>query len=271
MPKERQTQTGPLPGRVYLVGAGPGDPELITLRGMRVLAQADAVVHDFMVHPALLEQARGDAQIICVGKHAGHHTLEQDSINALLISLARGGKTVCRLKGGDPFVFGRGGEEALALAGAGIPFEIVPGVSSAVAVPAAAGIPVTHRGLARAFHVITGHNPPAGGLPPLLPGPDEGTLVFLMGLKRLEAITTQLRDRGWPAETPAAVISHGTLPEQQTVVGNVSDIVARAVAREMPSPAILVVGAVVSLRAQLAGNDCPSPIITSSPEKPEGA
>jgi uroporphyrinogen III methyltransferase/synthase len=248
MPKEHNTHPAPAPGRVHLVGAGPGDPELITLRGMRVLSAADAVVHDFMVHPDLLAQARKDAQIFCVGKHAGRHTIEQDSIN----------------------VFGRGGEEALALAAAGIPFDVVPGVTSAVAVPANAGIPVTHRGMARAFHVITGHNPPEGQAAPPLPGPDEGTLVFLMGLRRLEAITAQLLNRGWPANTPAAVVSQGTLPEQQTVVGIVSDIAAKAVAQNLPSPAILLVGEVVSLRAQLARHDGSSPFFTSSPEKREG-
>ncbi len=248
-------RSAPPVGRVYLVGGGPGDPELITLRGLRVLSTADAVVHDFMVHPDLLAQARKDAQVCCVGKHAGHHTLEQDSINALLISLAREGRMVCRLKGGDPFVFGRGGEEALALAAAGIPFEVVPGVTSAVAVPASAGIPVTHRGLARAFHVITGHCPPAGQALPPLPGPGEGTLVFLMGLKRLDTIAAQLLDRGWPADAPAAVISQGTLPEQQVVVGTVSDIAAKAAAQKLPSPAILVVGEVVSLRAKLGGHE----------------
>lgn len=270
MTEEHHLRSNPECGRVYLVGAGPGDPELITLRGMRVLSAADAVVHDFMVHPALLAQARKDAQILCVGKHAGRHTFEQDSINALLISLAREGKTVCRLKGGDPFVFGRGGEEALALAEAGIPFEVVPGVSSAVAVAASAGIPVTHRGLARAFHVITGHNPPEGQAPPPLPGPDEGTLVFLMGLKRLETITAQILDRDWPTETPAAVISQGTLPEQVTVVGTVSDIADKAAAQQLPSPAILIVGEVVSLRAKLAGLEDGSPASAAPPAPQEG-
>jgi len=254
---------------VYLVGAGPGDPELITVRGMRVLSSADAVVHDFMVHPALLDHARAGAAILCAGKHAGHHTLEQDSINALLIALAREGKTVCRLKGGDPFVYGRGGEEAIALAAAGIPFEVVPGVTSAVAVPASAGIPVTHRGLARAFHVITGHCPPSGQAPPPLPGPGEGTLVFLMGLGRLERITEQLFDRGWPADTPAAVISRGTLPEQRTVEGTLANIAAKTGAQELPTPAILVVGEVVSLRTQLAGpeNARPTPFISPVPRE----
>ena len=240
----------PFPGRVYLVGAGPGDPDLITVRGQRVLSAADAVVHDFMVHPDLLARARADADVFCVGKQAGRHTMEQDHINALLVDLGRAGKSVCRLKGGDPYVFGRGGEEALALARAGIPFEVVPGVTSAVAVPAAAGIPVTHRGLARAFHVITGHSPAAGQDPPVLPGPNEGTLVFLMGLRRLDILADQLLKRGWPLETPAAVISQGTLAGQTTVTGTLANVAALAAG--LVSPAILVVGDVVTLRRQLA-------------------
>ena len=255
MTEELKSDSQPVVGRVYLVGAGPGDPELITLRGMRVLSTADAVVYDFMVHPALLELARPDAQKICVGKHAGHHTMEQDDINALLVALAREGKTACRLKGGDPFVFGRGGEEALALVAVGIPFEVVPGVSSALAVPACAGIPVTHRGMARSFHVITGHGQPgdtAGNPSWQVPAPQDGTLLFLMGLKRLGSIAARLIAGGWSAETPAAAISRGTLPEQQTVVGTLAEIAAKVAAAELSSPALLVVGEVVSLRASLA-------------------
>jgi uroporphyrin-III C-methyltransferase len=254
MTEEPKLESDATVGRVSLVGAGPGDPELITVRGMRALSAADAVVHDFMVHPALLDCARADAQIICAGKHAGHHTLEQEAINALLVALARGGKTVCRLKGGDPFVFGRGGEEALALAEAGIPFEVVPGVSSAVAVPAYAGIPVTHRGLARSCHVITGHGMPDDAAWPVPPQKD-GTLLFLMGLKRLDSIAARLIAEGWPAETPAAAISHGTLPGQKTVVGTLADIAARVAAAELESPTVLVVGAVVALRASLAWHE----------------
>jgi uroporphyrinogen III methyltransferase/synthase len=198
------------------------------------------------------------AQRICVGKHAGHHTLEQEAISALLVSLARGGKSVCRLKGGDPFVFGRGGEEALALAAAGIPFEVVPGVSSAVAVPAFAGIPVTHRGLARSFHVITGHgspNSPTGAPSWQVPVPKDGTLLFLMGLKRLGSIASRLIAGGWPPEMPAAAISRGTLPEQETVVGTLADIAEKAASAALQSPALLVVGEVVSLRAALAWHE----------------
>lgn len=255
MAEEQKSHSQPAVGRVYLVGAGPGDPELITLRGMRVLSAADAVVYDFMVHPALLDLARADARKTCVGKHAGHHTLEQEEINALLVALALDGKTVCRLKGGDPFVFGRGGEEALALVVAGIPFEVVPGISSAVAVPAYAGIPVTHRGLARSFHVITGHgksNDAGGDFSWRVPAPEDGTLLFLMGLKRLDSITARLIAGGWVADTPAAAISRGTLPEQETVVGTLANIAVKAAAAELSSPALLVVGEVVLLRASLA-------------------
>ncbi len=255
MTEEHKSDSKPAIGRVYLVGAGPGDPDLITLRGMRVLSSADAVVYDFMVHPDLLDHARADARRICAGKHAGHHTLEQEEINALLVALAREGKAVCRLKGGDPFVFGRGGEEALALVAAGVSFEVVPGVSSAVAVPAFAGIPVTHRGTARSFHVITGHGQPgdAVGNPSWkVPAPQDGTLLFLMGLKRLDSIAARLIAGGWSSEMPAAVISRGTLPDQQTVVGTLADIAAKVAAKELSSPALLVVGEVVSLRESLA-------------------
>ncbi len=255
MSEECDIPSGTTVGRVFLVGAGPGDPELITVRGLRVLSTADAVVYDFMVHPALLDHVRTDAQKICAGKHAGHHTLEQDAINALLVALAREGKTVCRLKGGDPFVFGRGGEEALALVAAGIPFEVVPGVSSATAVPAYAGIPVTHRGLARSFNVITGHGAPNGAPGEAswpAPAQKGGTLLFLMGLKRLDSITARLTAEGWPADTPAAAIAKGTLPEQETVVGTLADIAAKAAETGLSSPTLLVVGEVVSLRASLA-------------------
>ena len=173
-------------GKVFLVGAGCGPADLITLRGLRVLASADAVVYDALMDADLLQMARPDAEKIPAGKRSGHHSMPQGEINALLIDLARQGKTVCRLKGGDSFVFGRGGEEAEALSQAGIPFEEVPGVTSAVAIPAAAGIPVTHRGVSRSFHVITAHTAgTADGLPENLEklAVLDGTLVFLMGLK----------------------------------------------------------------------------------------
>lgn len=229
------TQTGQ--GKVYLVGAGCGPSDLITLRGLRVLAAVDAVVYDALMDPDLLQMARADAEKIPAGKRSGHHSMPQAEINALLIALARQGKTVCRLKGGDPFVFGRGGEEAEALRDAGIFCEEIPGVTSAVAIPAAAGIPVTHRGASRSFHVITAHT---AGTPDGLPenleqlACLEGTLVFLMGLKNLPAIVRRLLGAGMPPETPAAVCG------AQTVRGTLENI-AR-LAEKMQPPAVIVIG-----------------------------
>ena len=224
-------------GKVFLVGAGCGPADLITLRGLRVLASADAVVYDALMDADLLQMARPDAEKIPAGKRSGHHSMPQGEINALLIGLASQGKTVCRLKGGDPFVFGRGGEEAEALSQAGIPFEEVPGVTSAVAIPAAAGIPVTHRGVSRSFHVITAHTAgTADGLPEnleKLAGLD-GTLVFLMGLKNLPRIAGRLQSAGMPPETPAAVCG------AQTVRGTLADIAERA--KAVAPPAVIVIG-----------------------------
>lgn len=238
-------------GIVYLVGAGPGDPDLITVRGLRCLRRADVVVYDRLAHPELLEDAPRSARRIYVGKRAGRHALRQEEIDALLVRLARKGNVVVRLKGGDPFVFGRGGEEALACTAAGVAWEEIPGVSSAVAVPAAAGIPVTHRRVAGGFAVVTGH----------CAGTDRidwsayariDTLVILMGLERLEEITQLLQDHGRSPETPAAVISRGTLPDQQVVVGTLADLAERvAAAPDVESPATIVIGEVVRLRETL--------------------
>lgn len=224
-------------GKVYLVGAGCGPADLITLRGARVLAAADAVVYDALMDPDLLQMARPDAEKIPAGKRSGHHSMPQSEINQLLIDLARQGKTVCRLKGGDPFVFGRGGEEVEALRAAAIDCEEVPGVTSAVAIPAAAGIPVTHRGLSRSFHVITAHT---AGTPDGLPehleqlAGLEGTLVFLMGLKNLPRLAERLMEAGMPAQTPAAVCG------RQTVRGTLADIAERA--RIVTPPAVILIG-----------------------------
>lgn len=250
MPKD----SGVKPGKVYLIGAGPGDPGLITVRGLECLRTADVVVYDHLVDESLLESARKDAQLIYTGKQQSHHTLPQEEMNSLLVSLAREGKVVARLKGGDPFVLGRGGEEAEALAAAGIPFEVVPGVTAAVAVPAYAGIPLTHRRLASSFAVITGHEAPDKGQPTIdwervAGGAD--TLVFLMGVSNLEAICRQLAEHGRPASTPAAVIRWGTYPRQETVTGTLSDIAERAREASMAPPAVLVVGEVVNLRETL--------------------
>ncbi|HBL27356.1 MAG TPA: uroporphyrinogen-III C-methyltransferase [Acidobacteria bacterium] len=237
-------------GIVYLVGAGPGDPELLTVRGLRCLQQADVLVYDRLVAPELLDEAPEEALRIDVGKEAGHHRCRQEEINALLVRHAQAGKVVVRLKGGDPFVFGRGAEEALACAAAGVDWEVVPGVTSATSVPARAGIPVTHRGLATSFAVVTGHclgddRVDWGALARI------DTLLILMGLARLGEVTDRLLALGRPAEMPAAVVSQGTLPGERVVVTTLGGLAA-AVARERPaSPALVVVGEVVRLREEL--------------------
>ena len=217
-------------GKVYLVGAGCGDPELITWKGLNLLRKCDVVLYDDLVAPKLLEETKNDCELIFVGKRYGKHSLPQNETNGLLIEKAKDGKMVVRLKGGDPFVFGRGGEEVLALQAENIPYEVVSGVTSSIAVPAAAGIPVTHRKTARSFHVITGHTA-ADGETTLTENLDvlaklEGTLVFLMGLHHLEEIVDGLLQGGKDAETPAAVISKGTTPQQKTVRANLSELAA---------------------------------------------
>lgn len=237
-------------GMVYLVGGGPGDPGLLTIRGQECLRKADVVVHDRLVNNQLLAHAPG-AELIDVGKSPDHHLLPQDQINAILIEKACAGKTVVRLKGGDPFVFGRGGEEAQALAQAGIPFEIVPGVSSAIAVPAYAGIPVTQRGVAKSVAFITGHcagsNPLDLNWQALAQGID--TLVFLMGVYGLPAIVSALLEAGRPCDTPVALIEKGTLPEQKVVTGTLENILEKAAGIQPPT--IIVVGEVVNLHETL--------------------
>ncbi|MBI2868658.1 MAG: uroporphyrinogen-III C-methyltransferase [Chloroflexi bacterium] len=241
-------------GIVYLVGAGPGDPGLLTLKGRECLARADVIIYDHLLEEVLLDAAPPEAERIYVGKSAAAHTLEQPEINELLAARAGEGKTVVRLKGGDPFVFGRGGEEAEVLARRGIPFEVVPGVTSAVAVPAYAGIPVTQRGLASSFAVITGHEDPAKSgssinWSKLATGVD--TLVFLMGVQNLPDIAARLREHGRPPDTPVAVIKSGTRPVQQTVTGTLQDIAGKVREARLSPPAITVVGEVVRLREAL--------------------
>lgn len=241
------------PGTVYLVGAGPGDPGLLTLRGADCLARADVVLHDYLVNPVLLERARPDAERVYVGKQGGGPSVSQDEINRVLVARARAGRTVVRLKGGDPFIFGRGGEEAEALAEAGVPFEVVPGVTSAIAGPAYAGIPLTHRDLVSTVTFVTGHEDPAKARSSidwaaLARG---GTLVFFMGVKTLPAIVAQLLAHGRPADTPAAVIRWGTRAEQETVVGTLADIAEQVRARGIKPPALTVVGEVVRLRERM--------------------
>lgn len=241
-------------GKVFLVGAGPGDPGLITVKGLECLRKADVIIYDRLIDDSLLEEAHPEAKKIYVGKGRGCHTMEQKKINLLMVSKAREGKTVVRLKGGDPFVLGRGGEEAEVLAANGIPFEVVPGVSSAYAVPAYAGIPITHRRLASSFTVITGHEDPEKdkssiSWDKISSGSD--TLVFLMGIGNLAHIVNQLIQNGRPASTPVAVISQGTSPNQKTVVGTLEDIASRTKKEGLEPPAVIVVGEVVRLREQL--------------------
>lgn len=214
-------------GMVYLVGAGPGDYKLMSLKACECLQKADAVVYDRLADDRLLSYARAGAERIYVGKASSNHTMRQEEINQLLADKAKEGKTVVRLKGGDPFVFGRGGEEALLLRAQGVPFEIVPGITSAISVPAYAGIPVTHRAVATSFAVITGHEDPTKGdsnmrWEKLATGVD--TLVFLMGVENLPHITQKLQENGRGADTPAAVIRWGTKPQQRVLVTTVGQI-----------------------------------------------
>jgi uroporphyrin-III C-methyltransferase len=236
-------------GKVYLVGGGPGDPGLITVKGLRCLQQAEVVLYDRLIAPELLNEVHPTAELIDVGKEPTLHRRSQAAINALLIEKARAGYTVVRLKGGDPFVFGRGGEEALALAEAGIPFEVIPGISSAIAAPAYAGIPVTHRGVSNSFTVVTGHTAD-DDLTDWDALPRRGTLVFLMGVKHLPQIVEKLIAGGWSAQTPAAIIQQAATNAQVVVSGTLANIVDRATG--LKPPATLVVGEVVALRGQLS-------------------
>lgn len=229
-------------GRVALVGGGPGDPGLMTVHARRLLAQADVVVVDRLAPRAVLAELDPDVEVVDVGKRPGHHAVPQDGINALLVKHARAGRRVVRLKGGDPYVFGRGLEEAEACRAAGIPVEVVPGVTSAVAVPAAAGIPVTHRGVATGFTVLTGHDDLGA-----VPGGGEHTVVLLMAVAGLRAACRALVDAGRDAGTPAAVVEDGYGAGQRTTVGTLSTIADRAERVGARSPAVAVVGDVVRL------------------------
>ena len=236
---------------IYLVGSGPGDPGLFTVKGVECLGKADAVVYDRLAPEALLAYARPGAELIYVGKKPGDPTMPQEEINALLVELGRAGKTVVRLKGGDPYVFGRGGEEALELERAGLPFEVVPGVTSGIAAPAYAGIPVTHRGVSTSVAFVTGHEDPAKGEPDvdwkrLANGAE--TLVLYMGVGRLEEITDGLIAGGRDPDTPVACVRWGTLPEQRTVTGTLENIAQRVEEANLKPPAVTVVGDVVALR-----------------------
>ena len=238
-------------GKVYLIGAGPGDTGLITMKGIEALKEADVVVYDHLASASLLNETKDAAEWIDAGKFAGNHRMKQSEIEQLLIEKAMAGHVVARLKGGDPFIFGRGGEEALALTAAGIDYEVIPGVSSVYSAPAYAGIPITHRGKASSFHVITGHEDPTKGESSLdydILAREEGTLVFLMGLSRLRQISDQLIEKGKDARTPAAVIASGTTARQRCVTADLSRIAETAEEASIQPPAILVVGDVVNLK-----------------------
>ncbi|MEO8339408.1 MAG: uroporphyrinogen-III C-methyltransferase [Nitrospirota bacterium] len=248
MTKSRKT------GKVYLVGAGPGDPGLLTLKGKECLEAADVVLYDYLANPVLLQYAPATAQRIYVGRRGRGQYQDQADINRLLIARAKEGNVVVRLKGGDPFVFGRGGEEAEAVAAAGIDFELVPGVTAAIAVPAYAGIPVTHRTLASTVTFVTGHEDPTKPetqleWPKL--ASTSGTLLFMMGMKNLPSIVSQLLLEGRSSTQPVAAIRWGTKADQQTIVGTLGDIVAKTEAARLEPPTVIVVGEVVRLRGQL--------------------
>jgi uroporphyrin-III C-methyltransferase len=247
-------------GWVALVGGGPGAADLITVRGLNLLRRADVVVVDRLAPRELLADLSADVEIVDAGKGPHGHNLSQDEINALLVDRAHAGRNVVRLKGGDPFLFGRGGEEALACAAAGVPCEVVPGVTSAVAVPALAGIPVTHRGVTQDLAIVSGHVDPShpgstSNWDALAAGP--GTVVVLMGVGALAQISRELVKRGRPATTPVAVVHAGTTHRQKSVTGTLADIAAAAAAADIRSPAVIVIGDVVALHDQLGGYRVP--------------
>jgi uroporphyrin-III C-methyltransferase len=247
------------PGKVYLVGAGPGDPELLTLRAARLLAQAQVVVYDHLVGPDVLAMAHPAARRIYVGKQRSHHTMVQEDINTLLVRFAREGMSVVRLKGGDPFVFGRGGEELQVLAAHGVPFEVVPGITAACGVSSYAGIPLTHRDYAQCCLFVTGHlKDGTCNLDwPALARPRQ-TLAIYMGLAVLPILCERLIAQGLPADLPAAVIEQGTLPQQRVVVSTLAQLAPDAGAAGLKSPCLTIVGEVVRLRDQLAWFGAPT-------------
>ena len=241
-------------GKVYLVGAGPGDPELLTRKAERVIKEADVILFDALVGKGIYELFPQNVKLIDVGKRADNHTYRQEEINRMLVEQAAQHDTVVRLKGGDPYVFGRGGEEAEVLAKEGIEFEVIPGISSAIAVPANAGIPVTHRDCASSLTIITGHEDPTKGSSALnfkaLAG-IQGTIVILMGVGRLRENARALIANGKPQETPVAVIERGTTDKQRVTVGTLANIADMADANGVETPAIIVIGDVVELRKVL--------------------
>ncbi|MBF7690788.1 siroheme synthase CysG [Acinetobacter pollinis] len=239
-------------GEVYLVGAGPGDPELLTLKALRLMQQSDVVIYDRLVSPPILDLCRRDADKIYVGKSRSNHAVPQEGINQLLIQYALEGKRVCRLKGGDPFIFGRGGEEIQELVTANIPFQVVPGITAASGCSAYAGIPLTHRDYAQSVRFLTGHLKEGS---PELPWPEliyeNQTLVLYMGLVGLETICNRLIEHGQRPDMPVALISKGTTPEQKVIVGNLENIAKKVVQHEVQAPTLTIIGEVVKLREQL--------------------
>lgn len=241
-------------GKVFLIGAGPGDPKLITIKGMEAIKKADLIVYDYLASKSLLSYGKDGAEIIYVGKMGGRHTLSQEKINELIVKKAKEGKIIARLKGGDPFIFGRGGEEAEELATAGIPFEIIPGVTAAIACPAYAGIPLTHRDYTSTVAFITGHEDPAkedSSIAWEKISTGIGTLVFFMGMSNLPEIVKNLIRFGRDPMTPVALIRWGTRPDQKTVIGTLNDIIDKSNKHALAPPVIIVVGEVVNLRKKL--------------------
>ncbi len=240
-------------GKVYLTGAGPGDMELLTVKALRVIQKADVIIYDRLVNPDILKEAKVSCECIYVGKEDKHHILPQNEINALLYEKAQEHDVVVRLKGGDSVVFGRGGEEALFLAARGVAFTFIPGVTSAIAVPEMANIPITHRGKAVSFRVVTGYEAPQKGYAQLdwSSFRQDETIIFLMGLHQLKKISTELMAIGKPASYPVAVISRGTLEDEKVVVSTLEDIYEEA--KDLPTPALIVVGEVVKVREALGG------------------
>lgn len=238
-------------GKVYLTGAGPGDIELLTIKALRVIKEADVIIYDRLANPDILKEAKDGCKFIYVGKEKDHHTIPQDEINEIIYQSSRDYKNVVRLKGGDPFVLGRGGEEGAYLYQRDIEFEVIPGITSAVSVPAYAGIPVTHRGVAVSFRVVTGHESAYKEKSQIdwESFKNDDTLVFLMGLHNLQKISDNLIKIGKSSDCPCAVISKGTTKEQQVVVATLSDITQKA--KDLPTPALIIVGEVVKLRKQL--------------------
>jgi uroporphyrin-III C-methyltransferase len=239
-------------GKVYLTGAGPGDIELLTVKALRVVREADVIIYDRLANPEILKEAKDGCKFVYVGKEDSHHILPQEEINEVIYQNALKYESVVRLKGGDPFVFGRGGEEGIYLKERSIKFEFIPGITSAIAVPEYAGIPVTHRGVTVSFRVVTGHES-SGKDHSQIPWQNyktDDTIIFLMGLHRLKIITEKLMEIGKSKDYPVAVISRGTTKDEQTVIGTLETI--WELAKELPTPALIVVGEVVNLREQLS-------------------